>query len=151
MGAYHGITVILAAPWLGSGRTIEAYLTFVTGFYGALILWVPYAALDSQATRDIALTGYGPYLAIPLLTKAVLSGTGLISNIRGGGLCQPLRFMGAFIGMMIWTFLIYKFWWSGDIVTVGFAHCVFSALFSIRIMGMTWANLPHPGSPGLHG
>lgn len=149
MSGYNKIAILLAAPWLGHGRAVEAYLTIVAGVYGALLLFVPDGAFNSQITADIAWLGYGYYLAIPLLGKAALNGAGLIGNIRGNPGSRSLRFVGAMLGTTIWLFLAAKFFLVGAAATAGFSFCLVAILFSIRIMGLALADLPNPGRPGV--
>jgi hypothetical protein len=109
---------------------------------------VPDAAFDSKATVDIAWLGYGHLLGIPLLVKSILTGSGLILNIRGYKASRKLRFFGALLGTFIWTFLTVKFLGIGATASVGFPFCVPAWLFSVRIMGLALADLPRPGAPG---
>lgn len=142
------LAAALAAPWLGHGRAVECYLAIVAGLYGLLLLLVPGAAFDSKATVDIAWLGYGHYLSLPLLAKAILTGSGLVLNIKGKQISRKLRFFGALIGTAIWTFLAVKFLAIGAAASVGFPFCAMALLFSIRIMGLALAGLPRPGAPG---
>lgn len=139
---------LLAARWLGHGRAIECYLACVAGLYGLILLAVPGAAFDSSATADLAWHGYGRLIAVPLLLKSLLTGGGLILNIRAARYSRPLRMAGAFVGSVIWIWFALKFASMFAFATVGFPFCAGAALFSIRIMGMSAANLPRPGAPG---
>lgn len=138
---------MLAAPWLGHGRATECYLVFVSGLYGVLLL-IPGAAFDSAATADLAWSGYGHLVALPLLTQAVFAGAGLLGNIRGWPLSRLWRFIGASMGFLIWTWYAAKFTAIGDLATVGLPFCVVAGLFSIRIMGLALAGVPRSGAPG---
>lgn len=139
---------LFAARWLGHGRAIECYLACVAGLYGLLLIAVPGAGLDSSATADLAWHGYGWLVGMPLLAKAIATGSGLIFNIRGLRCSRYLRMTGAFIGSMIWIWFTLKFATNRTFATVGFPFCVFASLFSIRIMAMAAANMPRPGAPG---
>ena len=147
--SYHDrLAIVFAASWLGHGRAIECYLALVAGLYGTTLLAVPDAAYDSKATIDIAWTGYGSLLAIPLLAKAGLTGAGLILNVLGCRGSRLPRFFGALLGSLIWSWLATKLILIGAVATTGFPFCVGASLFSVRIMGMALANLPRPGAPG---
>lgn len=138
---------LFAARWLGHGRAIECYLVSVTGVYGVLLL-TPGAAFDSKATVDIAWAGYGHWLALGPLSHFEVAGFGLLGNIKGWRGSRVLRFLGAMIGSLLWTWCAAKFAVLGDIATVGFPFCLVAILFSFRIMALALADLPPPGAPG---
>jgi len=149
--ALKGDVSILAAPWLGHGRAVECFLTCVAAMQGLILLFDTTAAYDSKATVDLAWWGYGQWLALPFLVKATLSGSGLIFNIHGLPYSRALRFSGAFVGCMIWTWYAAKLLLLGAPAAMGTPFCIMSALFSMRIMGLALAGLPRPGAPGAMG
>lgn len=137
---------LLGAPWLGHGRLMEAMLAFVCGLYGALLL-MPHTAWESQATYDLAWTGYGQLVALPFLLKSVLTSYGLLANIRGWHGSRVPRLCGAFVGSFLWAWLIWKYGMSGALLSFGSVCAMVFLLASIRIMGMALADLPCPGEP----
>ena len=142
---------IFAAPWLGHGRATESYLAGVAILYGAILLLLPNAAFDSDATNDIAWWGYGHLLCIPMLTYAVFTTIGLLGNIRAWPFSRTCRFIGATLGVAIWTWYATKFAALGLLATVGFPFSTIAAIFSLRIMGLALIGLPRPGAPGAMG
>lgn len=141
------LTFFCAAPWLGHGRATECSLAMTAMLYGVLFLTVPGTPFDSKATWEIAWLGYGNWLAYPFLAKAILTGSGLVMNIRGIRGASWLRFAGAWLGFLIWTWLASQFALNHSMVT-GFPFCIVAALFSLRIMALSLAGLPIPGAPG---
>ena len=144
-----GIASILAARWLGHGRAIECNLAMSAGIYGIILLLYPEAALDSSATADLAWLGYGQLLATPLLLKSFLTGSGLALNVAGMPYSRPCRFCGAMLGTLIWTFVAAKLLILGLIATPGFPFSLTALVFSVRIMGLSLADLPRPGVTGV--
>lgn len=142
---------LLGATWLGHGRVAEAMLTLVAGLWGILLLVNPETATDSKATVDLAWEGYGHIIAAPLLLKASLTGIGLIGNVKGWSSSRYFRFCGALLGSFIWGWLIGKFWAVGVPFTFGVVCALAFFLLSIRVAGMSLADLPRPGTPGSNG
>lgn len=139
---------ILGSRWLGHGRFVEALLSFICLTYGLTLLLVPSAPWDSRVTVDLAWQGWGQAIAGPFLLKAALSGTGLVANILGSSTSRYLRLSGALVGSFIWTWLLVKFTLVGAPFSFG-AICALAFLVSsVRIVGMSLADLPLPGSPG---
>ncbi len=128
----------------------ECFLASVCAIYAVILLFAPNATLESQVTKDITLFwwGYGRLLAIPFALKAVLTGGGLIANINGYAFSKHMRVSGACVGTMIWVWYATKFVLIGDIAFIGFPFVVVSFLMSIRIIGMSLADLPRPGAVG---
>ncbi len=141
------ITTIVGARWLGHGRATEFMLSLIALLYGIILLFSG-AAGESVATWDLALWGYGHWIAVPFIVKAVLSGSGLVGNLRGWPFSATLRFSGAFLGSVLWAWYLVKLLLFGAIGSLGFSFCVIAAIMSIRIMAMSRANLPLPGAPG---
>jgi hypothetical protein len=135
---------VFAAKWLGHGRAVECMLACIAGVYGALLM-APGAGLESLVTYDIAWHGHNWLLGLALLSKSVLTGGGLILNIRGSLYAGYLRVLGALLGTIVWIWFFLKFAAVGAFVNVGFSFSIFAFLFSVRIMAMALANLPPPG------
>ena len=146
------MTTLVAATWLGHGRRMEGFLVFVSAFYSLTLILQPNATEHSQATGDIFWAGYAVFFTLFAILKTILSGSGLIFNISGYSYSRELRFSGALIGFILWSWLVIKFIFVGAIATPG---CVFS--FSAAVYGeigvlfMSAANLPVPGAPGNKG
>ena len=87
-------------------------------------------------------------MAAPFLVKAMLTGTGLVRNVRAAPHSRPLRFAGALVGAMIWSWLAANLGATGPFGALGFSVCVVFTYLSIRIMAMALAGLAVPGAPG---
>lgn len=143
------ILSIFLARILGHGRAVESYLVLFAGSYGIALLFVPEAAFSSQATRDLAWMGYGPWVAIPFLLKSIVSGYGVLANIYAWRRSREFRIIGALIGMWIWSTMVYKFILVGSPYTIGSFAAGWAFFFSIRIVALAIANRPLPGSAGV--
>lgn len=141
------LIAVLGAKALGHGRALESFLAFVCFVYAMIILFVPDAPLQSQATVDLAWEGYGKYIAIPFLLKAILTGWGVYTNKQGLPISRFCRIAGATVGTFLWTFLLFKFIAFDAIGALGTALCIGGIVASLRIVGLAMANLPPPGAP----
>lgn len=147
---------LLGASWLGHGRASELALALVLGLSGTLLFITPQGVWLSQLTLDIAYAGYGNYVAYPPLLTAAIKISGLVLNVRGYVLSQPVRFLGAFLAWFLWAWFCIKFFLltGHQTPTLGLAQAIalscaiVGVLFSTRIMFMAAAGLPVPGSPG---
>jgi hypothetical protein len=142
------IATLLGVPWLGHGRKIEGTLATVCLLYGLALLFVPGAPYDSQATRDVAIEGWGRFLAFPFLLQAMLGGYGLMANIMAWRFSRVLRLFGALLGAFIWAWIAFKFMTTGRPLTFGTVCAVVFWADSVRVIGMVLAGLPAPGAPG---
>lgn len=146
------IEIILGARWLGHGRALEAFLAFICVVYSAILLLVPGAPMQSQATAQLAWEGAGPLLiAAPFILKAAFTTTGLYRNIRGLSWSRFYRIVGALIGTFTWSWYLTQFIAYDAVGALGTAMCIGGIVASIRIIGMAGANLPPPGAPGQTG
>lgn len=145
------LIIVLAAPWLGHGRAVECFFAVAAFLQGAFFLFIPDALRESQATADLAWHVAQWIVALPFLVMAALTGTGLIFNILGYRYSRQLRFIGASLAVAIWTWISAKFIIIGSPAAFGSPLCICAALFSVRVMGMSLANLPMPGAPGAMG
>src|SRR5205823_3222011 len=141
------LLTVFAARWLGHGRATEFMLSCVALIYGVILL-TPAGRTPSVATGDLVYLGYGNWLALPFLAKAALSGGGLVANISGWPGSRYLRFSGAFLGTLIWTWYVAKLALVEYFGFIGFPFCLMASLVSVRIMAMSLADLPKPGAPG---
>lgn len=141
--------VSFLGPWLGNGRATEMYLTFVALFTGYNLTINPKAAFESQATYDIAWLGYGQWLGAGFIAIGTLQGVGLLLNVLGWRHSVPLRISGAWLAVLVWSFICAKFGLLGSTGAVGFPHTFADVLFSTRALVMACCGYPRPGSPGL--
>jgi len=143
------LAYIFLAPWLGHGRATEALMCGFSLVYAA-VLMPEAAAFDSQATREIALAGYGQFLLVPFLVHGVVSGVGLLLNINGccGSTSRWLRFIAAMMFCYIGIWFAAQFIQVGAIGAFGFPFAVVAPIFSMRTMVMAILDLPRPGAPG---
>ena len=135
---------VMAARWLGAGRATEAFLSLTAFIAAVLLLWVP--------------NTFGFAFGVPLLIKAMLSGSGLAMNILGNNTwARVLRFSGGLIGGIVWARLLIEVGEtnviSGGCETiteslslVAAAFCLTSTIFSAREMAMALADIPHSGA-----
>lgn len=139
---------IILASQLGHGRATEFLLSGMAGSYGLALLFFPSLGFESQATRHVFWQGQGVYVVIGLLTKAILSSWGLLANIRSWPYERSIRFIGAFIGAIVWLWFLFQFSFLSAVGAFGTFACFWFFVFSIRAMGMAIIGLPAPGSPG---
>lgn len=142
------IAVVFGAPWLGHGRRLEAALALICLIYGMGLFLFPSLALDSNAIVDLYWSGYGRIIGLPFLLKAILTGLGVIANIKAWPYSQHLRVCGALVGSFIWWGLIWKFVEYGSPFSFGSVCALVFLISSIGIVAMASANLPVPGAPG---
>lgn len=133
---------------LGHGRAMECFLTLVALSYGLALLLVPGAQFESQATRDLAWLGYGHWISLPLIIKGLFSGYGLWANIKNRRFSRHLRFLGGLVGSGVWLWFLAKFHLVGATFSFGSFFAFYAFWFSIRIMALSLADLPRPGTPG---
>lgn len=143
-----GFLNLLGVFRLGQGPKPEASLIRVCFLYGMILLLVPGAAFDSQATRDIAWAGYGHFMSIPFLMMAMISGYGLIANINGWSYSHVFRFCGALLGSFIWLWLMWKFTAVGSPLTFGSVCALVFLIDSLWVAVMALSGLPKPGATG---
>jgi hypothetical protein len=138
------VLMILGAPWLGYGRLTEASLATICFVYATMLVVAPQrSATPTAALMDLYYYGYLPLMTVPLYLKAFLTGGGLIANINGWRHAKLMRFMGAIIGSMIWT------WYAAKLALLGewplvFVICVVFTIISIRIGAVALLDLPPP-------
>lgn len=135
---------MMAARWLGAGRATEAYLSLTAAIAGVFLIWVP--------------NTFGFSFGVPLLIKAILSGSGIVMNVIGKRVSAiVLRFSGGLLGGIIWARLLIEVGEtnviSGGCETiteslslVAAAFCITSMIFSAREMAMALADIPHSGA-----
>lgn len=133
---------LFAARWLGAGLALEAFLSVVAGMYAIALISLP-RDLASDSTVDIA-SAYGAFVIVPLITKSLLTGTGVILNILGDPKSRLMRVSGALLGSVIWCGLFVQLALNAQIGGF-FVFCLVSYIASIRIVCMSWANIPEPG------
>lgn len=133
---------LFAARWLGAGLALEAFLSIVAGMYALALMAVP-REIATDALFDIG-AAYGIFIIVPLLAKSLLTGTGLILNILGDRKSRILRICGAMLGAVIWFGLALQLALSAQVGGF-FVFCFLAYIASIRIVCMSWANIPEPG------
>lgn len=139
---------ILFTAAFGHGRMIETYLSLVCGLYGFILLVIPEAALQSQATRGDFFTQHGQLMAAPFLIKFYLSGYGVLGNLNGWKHFQLHRIIGAGFGIWLFGWYSMKFALIGAIATVGFPFATIAVFMCLRIMVLASIGLPSPRAPG---
>lgn len=133
---------LFAARWLGAGLALEAFLSLAAGLYALSLIATPYS-IAAASTIDIA-AAWGATIIIPMIAKSLLTGAGLIMNIFGDPRSRVLRITGALLGSVIWFGLTFQLLLNQQVG--GFFVFTFLAyLASIRIVCMSWANIPEPG------
>lgn len=142
------IEIGFGAPWLGHGRRLEFVLAFICLSYGCALIVAPSFALDSKATVDLYWLGFGRTIGLPFLLKGVLTGWGLLSNIKDWPYSRQFRYCGALVGSFIWTSMVWKYTIYGSPLAFGSVCAGAFLISSIGIIGMASANLPRPGAPG---
>lgn len=142
------IAKILIAPQLGHGRATELLLAGFAGSYGLALLLYPELGWGSSALRDMFWRGEGQFISIPLVTKSVLTGWGLVANIKNWPWERQLRLSGAFLGACVWAWFFIQFNANEASGAFGTFASAWFFLFSIRIMGMAFLGLPIPGDYG---
>lgn len=148
-GAAALIEIILGARWLGHGRALEAFLALICAIYAGILLLVPGAAFQSQATAQFVWEGVHPiWIAMPFILKTVFTTIGLYRNIQGLSWSRFYRIVGALIGTFTWSWYLTQFIAYDAVGALGTATCIGGIVASIRIIGMAGANLPPPGAPG---
>lgn len=136
---------LFAARWLGAGLALEAFLSLVAGLYAITLIATP-RDLAAASTVDIGVA-YGAYIIVPLITKSLLTGGGVILNILGEKPHWKSRFMrvaGALLGSVIWFGLTFQLYLNAQIGGF-FIFTLLAYIASIRIVCMAWANIPEPG------
>ena len=133
---------LFAARWLGAGLALEAFLSLAAGLYAITLIATPYS-LSAASTVDIAVA-WGAGITVPLVTKSLLTGAGLIMNILGDPKSRLLRILGAMLGSIIWFGLSLQLFLNEQIGGF-FVFTLLAYLASIRIVCMSWANIPEPG------
>lgn len=138
------IAEYLGVPWFGDGRSSELSLAAVALLYGLMVAFMPEATYrESIVGWD--LESWGRWLAIPLLVKSSLTGTGLLMNSLGHRRARYLRFSGATLGCWIWSAFSIKYLKIGDSHTLSFCFTTISTVASIRIILFVMGDIPHPG------
>lgn len=126
--------------WMG----IELLLAIYCLQYGLMLLLIPGSRYDSVLTVDLAWQGYGASLGLPFLLKAAFTGSGVIANLRGCYFSWLFRFVGAFIGAMIWIAMSLKYLSSTAEFSFGMVVSIDCFVISILIMAMAWHDFPEP-------
>lgn len=142
------VEIVFGAPWLGHGRRLEFLITVICLFFGTSLLIDPSLALDSNAVFDLYWLGYGRIVGIPFLLTGILTGWGLLANIRAWRCSVRLRYCGALSGSFVWTAIVWKYSIYGSPLAFGSVCAGAFLISSIGIIGMASANLPRPGTPG---
>lgn len=134
----------LGVPWFGDGRLAESSLAAVALLYGCMVALMPEATYrESIVGWD--LESWGRWLAIPLLVKSSLTGTGLLLNSLGQRYARYLRFSGAMLGCWIWSAFSIKYLKISDSHTLSLCFTTISTFASIRIILFVVGDIPHPG------
>lgn len=128
--------------WLG----IEVLLAIYCLQYGLMLLLIGEARFDSVLTVDLAWKGYGPWLGLPFLVKAVFTGSGVITNLSGWHYSWALRFIGAFVGSAIWLAMLLKYLSSTAALSFGMVVAADCLVLSALIMAMSYHDFPEPRS-----
>jgi hypothetical protein len=139
---------ILIAPHLGHGRATEFLLAGFAGSYGLALLIYPELGWGSSALRDLFWRGEGQYVSISLVVKSILTGWGLLANIKDWPHEKELRLSGAFLGAIVWAWFFLQFNTNDSPGAFGAFASFWFFIFSIRIMGMAFLGLPIPGNSG---
>lgn len=142
----NSIDVIFGVKYIGSGLASDVFLFGVTAIYAALLLAVPGQMFDNKALFDLAWDGWGRWLAVPFLIKAILTGAGIVMTIMKKPYARFFRFSGSMVGSIIWYWFIAKYLFVGEILALGFPFSIVGAAFSLRILAISWANLPRQES-----
>lgn len=142
----NAIDIIFGVKYIGSGLASDVFLFNVAILYGVTILAVPSKLFATSALFDLAWGGWGRWLAVPFLIKATLTGTGIIMAIMEKRYARLFRFSGAVVGSIIWYWFIAKYLFVGEILALGFPFSIVGAAFSLRILAISWANLPRQES-----
>lgn len=142
------VLAVFGIPWLGHGRRTEFILVLGTMIYVLANAYNPDRVMQSRIIASLFWEGYGNFLIFPLLCQSVIAGCGLWGNIKGLPWSRGLRFAGATLGLMIWTWFVIKYLHTG-ILSWGFVWCAIAAYTSVGVMVLSAANLPRPGHPGV--
>lgn len=142
------IEAVLLAPHLGHGRMMETYLAAASLLYGVILMVVPDAPLDSQATRDAVFDEIGRLIALPFLATGSIAAYGIVGNIKGWHNANGFRFVGAVVGFALFTWYVLKFFLIGAIGTLGFPFALVSVGACVRVMFLSAIGLPLTGAPG---
>jgi hypothetical protein len=122
------LLAVFPGPLMSSAvRLCEMYLIAVCILYGMIILVAPAAQFSGVVILD-DWTKYGRFLCIPLFVKSVLGIAGLALDN------WLLRFLGAFVGSVIWFWLTAKYINAGEITPTGFPFTFVAIYISIYIM-----------------
>lgn len=141
------IDIVFGVKYLGHGLGTDVFLFLATTLYAIIILIVPNEMLANGALWDLAWNGWGRWLAVPFIIKSILTGTGVVTTIAKKSCGRYFRFNGGLVGITIWYWFIVKYIFVGEILALGFSFSIVAALFSLRILAISWANLPRQGIP----
>jgi hypothetical protein len=90
------------------GIEVEIVYALAEVWFAVTLFWSVSASLNVTTLTD--LPWYIPFqvISIPFWLSSSLTISGLILARAGNRICSPLRFSGAFVASMIWSWMFYK-------------------------------------------
>lgn len=133
--------------FLGHGRALETYLVVLKYLIVGFFFFNPTHIAQTYAFYDLLWFIPSIVIVMPFLVIASLQLVGLITNYAGYEWSWLPRFIGAFMAMVVWAWVLIK---SFAVDSFGFTVplCCASILGSTWLLWKAWNRLPIPGAPG---
>lgn len=129
--------------YLGSGKALELYLIGIK-LALAIDIMTPTRA-QIPVISDLVWWVPEPLIAMPLFLIGLVQLCGVVLNYNGHEISWIPRFFGALGGCFIWTFIVCKSLWIGELHTGLFPFSAMSFVASGFIAWRAWNRLPIPG------